>query len=230
MARRMRSLGLQVFTFAVARDLVTVNPFVGTPPPGEDEEPRDRKLDAHEVRSFWRALDRDDIEMSKLVRLGLKLILVTAQRPGEVAGAAWAEIDMARAIWAIPAERAKNSRAHEVPLSDLALELVEQLRTMARGRPHLLPSVHSKLKRDEPLSQRALSRALRNNHDEHGKLFGLEPLVPHDLRRTAASMMTSLGIPRLYVSKVLNHTDQDITGRVYDLNEYEPQRRAALQT
>ncbi|MGH8200329.1 MAG: tyrosine-type recombinase/integrase [Steroidobacteraceae bacterium] len=229
MARRVRSLGLQVFTFAVARDLVAVNPFIGTLPPGEDEEPRDRKLDASEVHAFWNALDRRDTEMSQLVRLGLRLILVTAQRPGEVAGAAWSEIDTERAVWTIPPERSKNGRAHEVPLSDLALELLEQLRAPAADRPHLLPSVHSKLRRGKPLSQRALSRALRNNHDD-GKLFGLQPFTPHDLRRTAASMMTSLGILRLHVSKVLNHTDQDITGKVYDLNEYTAEKRKALQT
>ena len=228
MARRVRSLGLQIFTFAVARDLVTVNPFVGTLPPGDDEQPRDRKLDADEVRRFWRALDRDDIEISRPVRLALRLILATAQRPGEVAGAAWTEFDLPKKVWTIPPSRAKNGRAHEVPLTGTAVELIEELQVLAKGRPHLLPSVHSKLKRDEPLSQRALSRALRNNI-KGGKLFGLEPFTPHDLRRSAASMMTALGIPRLHVSKVLNHTDQDITA-IYDRHDYFAEKKQALQT
>jgi integrase len=228
MANRAYNLALQAFTFAIRRDLISNNPFLGVGRPGGDEEPRDRKLDTEEIRAFWRGLESKEAEISKPVRQALKLILVTAQRPGEVAGAAWSEIDTEGALWTIPAHKSKNARAHRVPLSPLAIELIEDLRELADGRPHLLPSVHSKLKPDEPLSQRALSRALRNNHDDDGKLFGLEPFTPHDLRRTAASMMTTLGIQRLHVSKVLNHTDQDVTGKVYDLNEYAAEKAKAL--
>jgi integrase len=229
MANRAYNLAHQAFTFAIRRDLVENNPFAGVGRPGGDESPRERKLGADEIRTFWAALEAPATEISRSVRLGLKLILTTAQRPGEVAGAEWSEIDTGAALWTIPASKSKNARAHRVPLSDLALELIEELRELAKGRPHLLPSVHSNLKRDEPLSQRALSRALKNNHDD-GKLFGLEPFTPHDLRRTAASMMTTFGIQRLHVSKILNHTDQDITGAVYDLNDYGPEKQRALQT
>ena len=184
----------------------------------------------HDLETIFQTISlHDTIEMSRLVRLGLRLILVTAQRPGEVAGATWREIDTDAAIWTIPAARTKNGRAHGVPLSELALEILAELREHAGDRPALLPSWQSKLRRDEPLSIRALSRALRNNHDEQGKLFGLEPFTPHDLRCTAASMMTALGIPRLHVSKVLNHTDQDITGAVYDQHDYGPEKKRALE-
>ena len=207
MANRAYSLALQAFTFAISRDLIQNNPFVGVSRPGGSESPRERKLDDDEIRAFWKGLEDDEAEISRSVRLALKLILVTAQRPGEVAGAEWSEIDTGEAaLWTIPANKSKYERAHRVHLSDLAIEIIEELRALADGRPHLLPSVHSNLKRDEPLSQRALSRALKNNHED-GKLFGVEPFTPHDLRRTAASMMTTLGIQRLHVSKVLNHTD-----------------------
>lgn len=230
MANRVYNLALQAFNFAIKRDLISNNPFLGIGRPGGDEPPRDRKLNADEVRAFWSGLASEDTEISTSVRLALKLILVTAQRPGEVGGAEWSEIDTEAAVWTIPASKSKNGRAHRVPLSDLALELIAELRELANGRPALLPSHQSKLKPDEPLSERALSRALRNNHDKAGKLFGLEPFTPHDLRRTAASMMTTLGIQRLHVSKILNHTDQDITGAVYDLNDYGPEKKLALTT
>ena len=227
MANRIYNLASQAFTFAVSRDLTESNPFVGVRRPGGDEEPRDRKLNADEVRAFWRALEDDDTEMSRPVRLALRLILVTAQRPGEVAGAAWSEFN--GSVWTIPTSRSKNARAHEVPLTPLALGIVNELRKLAKDRPSLLPSVHSNLKPDDPLSSRALSRALRNNIDD-GKLFGCDPFTPHDLRRTAASMMTALGIPRLHVAKVLNHTDQDVTGAVYDQHDYFAEKQRALET
>jgi integrase len=230
MANRIYNLALQAFTKAVERDLITTNPFIGVPKkPGGKEEPRERSLTPDEVRAFWSGLDHDDTEISRPVRLALRLILVTAQRPGEVAGAKWSEFDTKAALWTIPAARAKNDREHLVPLTKPALDIIAELRELASDRPHLLPSVHSKLKRDESLSQRALSRALHNNIAK-GRLFGCEPFTPHDLRRTAASMMTSLGIPRLHVAKVLNHTDQDVTGAVYDKHHYFAEKKHALET
>lgn len=225
MANRVYSLASQAFTYAVARDLTTVNPFVGVPRPGGDETPRSRKLADDEIASVWNGLDADTFKATEHVRLALKLVLVTAQRPGEVAGMRWAEID--GEVWTIPAERSKNGRAHRVPLSTLALELLAQLRPLAKDRPCVFPSTHAELKREAPLLELALSRALRNNR-KNGRVLGVEWFTPHDLRRSAASGMTALGIARLHVSKVLNHTDRDVTGRIYDLNEYAAEKATAL--
>jgi integrase len=58
--------------------------------------------------------------------------------------------------------------------------------------------------------------------------FGLAHFTPHDLRRTAASHMTKLGVPRLHVEKILNHSTGDIA-EVYDRHDYLPEKRAALE-
>ena len=50
---------------------------------------------------------------------------------------------------------------------------------------------------------------------------------PHDLRRTAASYMTSMGIPRYTVARILNHAESDVTA-VYDRHSYDPEKRSAL--
>lgn len=231
MANRIDALGKQAFSFAMERDLIDANPWTGISRPGGEERARQRKLSEQELRVLWLALDDSKTKATQHVRLALKLILVTAQRPGEVAGARWDEL--AGSVWTIPPERLKSGgrigRSHQVPLSDLALELMEMLRPLAKGRPHVFPSAHAKRKREEPMLELALSRALRNNRADDGTIFGLAWFTPHDLRRTAASMMTALGIQRLHVSKVLNHADRDITGRVYDLNDYGPEKRQALQ-
>lgn len=232
MANRIDALGRQAFGFAVSRDLLETSPWVGISRPGGDEQPKERKLTDDEIRAFWNGVE--DAAVSKPVRLALKLILATAQRPGEIAGAELAEFDEKARIWAIPPERSKNGKEHAVPLSDLAVDLFEQLREATAPKkdrkrsPFLLPSVHTIRKADEPLSVRALSRALRNCIDDDGQLFGFEPFTPHDLRRTAASHMTALGVDRLHVSKVLNHTDDGVTGKVYDQHDYMPEKRRAL--
>ena len=235
MANRMRDLIAQVFNFAAERDLIPASPAAGLrKKPGGDEQPKERKLTDDEIRAFWNGIE--DAAVSKPVRLALKLILVTAQRPGEVSGAALAEIDDKARTWTIPPERSKNGKAHIVPLSSLALDLIAQLSDATAPKrdrlrsPFLLPSVHVVEKSDEPLSVRALSRALRNCIDDDGQLFGFEPFTPHDLRRTAASHMTALGIERLHVSKVLNHTDDGVTGKVYDQHDYFAEKKRALTT
>ena len=63
----------------------------------------------------------------------LKLLVLTGQRRGEVAEMRWSEIDLQRGLWSIPAERTKNGRAHEVPLSLPAL-------TILKSVPHFLNS------------------------------------------------------------------------------------------
>lgn len=239
MANRIDALGRQAFAFAVSRDLLETSPWVGISRPGGAEQPKERKLTDDEIRAFWNGIE--DAAVSRPVRLALKLILTTAQRPGEVAGAQLSELDAKARVWTIPPERIKTERHspdkdHIVPLSSLALDLVEQVREATAPKkdrersPFLLPSVHTLKKAGEPLSVRALARALRNCIDDDGQLFGLEPFTPHDLRRTAASHMTALGIDRLHVSKVLNHTDDGITGKVYDQHDYMPEKKRALTT
>ena len=231
MANRIDALGKQAFAFAMERDLIESNPWTGISRPGGEERARQRKLTERELSTLWHALEDKKTKATEHVRFALKLILVTAQRPGEVAGARWDEF--AGDVWAIPPNRLKSGarigRPHQVPLSDLALEIVGSVRPLAKGRPHLFPSAHAKRKRDEPMLEFALSRALRNNRTDDGTVFGIAWFTPHDLRRTAASMMTALGVQRLHVAKVLNHADRDVTGRVYDRNEYDPEKRQALQ-
>jgi integrase len=59
--------------------------------------------------------------------------------------------------------------------------------------------------------------------------LGTGNATPHDLRRTAASQMTSMGISRLVVSKILNHAEPGITA-VYDRHSYDREKRVALDT
>jgi integrase len=231
MANRLRDLAAQVFAFAAERDLIPNSPAAGLRrKPGGAEQSKEQSLARGEIATFWHRLDAPETKISEQVRLALKLILVTAQRPGEIAGARALEFDLNERMWVIPAERAKNEREHYVPLSDLAIELIDELRTLAKGRPYLLPSVHKKLKPDEPISERALSRALKNNHSEgkHTTLFGIEPFTPHDLRRTAGTHLTSLGIPRLHVMKLLNHSDNETTA-IYDRHHYWPEKQQAVK-
>jgi integrase len=65
--------------------------------------------------------------------------------------------------------------------------------------------------------------------DRNVEALGVADFTPHDLRRTAASHMAGMGIPRLVISKILNHVEPGITA-IYDRHTYDPEKREGLDT
>ena len=217
MANRTLSALRRVWNFGLDRDIVETTPLARIKPPAK-ERPRDRVLSPVEITRFWYGLHQT--QMTRAVQLALKMILVTAQRRGEVASAQWSEFDLDdEGVWTIPAEKAKNGTANRVPLSPLALELLNQARDLSGGSHWLYPSPRAA----RPITAGAVSHALRNNLDA----LGLRAVTPHDLRRTAVSMMTSIGVSRLVTEKIINHKDRGIAS-VYDRFGYEDEKRDAL--
>jgi integrase len=216
MANRLLAMVRRMFGFAVERDILGATPCVYIKAPTK-ETPRDRVLSSTEIAAFWHGLEK--ASMLPLTRLALKLMLVTAQRRDEVVSAAWSEFTLSEGIWEIPAARSKNKNAHRVPLSPLARDLLNQVQELGRGSLWLFPSSRV----DGLMVSRAVTRAMRVNLSR----MGIDNATPHDLRRTAASHMTEMGIPRLVVSKVLGHSDGSITA-IYDRFEYGPQKKQAL--
>jgi integrase len=220
-ANRTLAVIRRVFGWALSRDIVPTSPCVAVKAPAKERR-RDRVLTPDEIAAFWRALENTEIAISPGIRLALEFQLVTAQRKGEVIGAEWSEFDLDERVWTIPAEKAKNGMPHRVPLSPLALSVLEEVKAANGNRQTswLFPSP----RRDgRPITGPAVDHAMRNNRDA----LGTGDATPHDLRRTAASYMTSIGIARLAVSKILNHAEAGVTA-VYDRHSYDSEKRAAL--
>ena len=217
MANRTLAVARRMFRFAVDRDILDLNPFLGIEKPAK-ETTRDRILNEAEIGAFWHKLDT--ATMAERVRLALKLLLVTCQRRSEVVEATWLEFDLPNRIWVIGGERTKNRKTHTVPLSDLAVDLLRAIKDLSGDSRWLFPSPRLE---DSPIDRRGINHRLTQNLG----VIGISNLRPHDLRRTGASQMTAMGIPRLVVSKILNHADREITG-VYDRHTYDAEKRHAL--
>jgi integrase len=159
--------------------------------------------------------------MSDKTKRALKLILVTAQRPGEVIGIHSSEID--GCWWTIPAERSKNGREHRVFLTPLAINLMEGEKGFVFESP----------KGEKPIGVNALARALRNNlkpHPKTGKIrMQMEPFTPHDLRRTAATRLAEMGYTDEIIGAILNHTRPTVTAHHYNHYRYDKEKRTALE-
>lgn len=141
-----------------------------------------------------------------------RLRLLTAQRGGEVVAMRWRDIDIEQDWWTIPAAGSKNKLAHRVPLTASAVSIVAALLATAKAdEDYVLAGARGK-------RQQAEAAALLTVDDFRG----------HDLRRTAASFMASAGIPRLTISKILNHVERTVTA-VYDRHSYDPEKRVALE-
>lgn len=229
-----RTLGVvrRMFNFAVSRDILDATPVAMVKAPAK-ETPRDRVLSPEEIRIFWNDLDKAPISLG--IVLALKLQLVTAQRKGEIIGAAQSEFDLDKEkIWTIPADRAKNEKTHRVPLSDLAVSLIRAAQAHAGESEWLFPSPRGFVPVAGQAVNQALNRALMppNKRPAAAKLADkpavrLSGVTPHDLRRTAASNIAALGINRLIISKILNHVETSVTA-IYDMYGYEQEKRHAL--
>jgi integrase len=221
-ANRLLSLVKQILAWAVDEDYLDASPAVKITP--EPEIERERVLDDDEIKALWAAFETEGYPFGPL----FKLLLITGQRRGEVAGMKRSELR--GDDWRLPASRTKSDTGHLVPLPLFAQEIIDEtpnlgdhLFTSGRARPES-SDVKAKAatgEQDRPVVgfRRAKARC--------DKLSKVEDWHLHDLRRTAATGMTSLGVDRLIVSKVLNHAEGGIT-RVYDRYAADPEKRIAL--
>lgn len=227
--RHCRAVIRQLLSYAVSKEIIDYNPAhdIAVMMP----RVRDRVLSEAELRAFWRACEApaeiEGLALSIEMSLALRMAAVTLQRGGEVVGMRWEEVDESRRLWTIPATRMKGKRAHVVPLSDLALSLLDEARHTIGGEAFVFQSPRT----DTHLERRAFTRAMKRITDA----IGIANATPHDLRRTGATMMTgeALGIPRFVVSQILAHAGDTggaaaITGKHYDLNDYLGEKRRGL--
>ena len=190
---------------------------------GKKEE-RTRILNDAELRAAWKAADRIGYPYGPL----FKLLMMTGQRKSEVAEASWSEIDLAKKVWTVPAQRMKARAAHVVPLSDAAVAVLASLPRFDGG--DYLFSVQFG-KRPVAAFSAAKSqfdaemlKALREDEPK-AKLSGF---VIHDIRRTVRTGLSAIpNISDLVRELVIAHTKPGLH-KVYDQYAYLEENRFAL--
>lgn len=211
---RVLSLIRTLFRYALSRDWIEASPAEGIAKP-KTEHSRDRVLDMDEVKRAYVAAELLGYPFTGFIRM----LFLTGQRRTEVASMRWRDIDRDGGTWTIPAEASKSGRAHVVPLSDAAMTLIE-------GTPELGEHVWTS---DGESFVTGYSKA-KSRLDAFiaAKGNALAPWVLHDIRRTVATHMVRLGVTETTVGRVLNHAVQGVTGKVYALHSYVPEKRSAL--
>ncbi|MGH9436805.1 MAG: tyrosine-type recombinase/integrase [Terriglobia bacterium] len=219
---RLRTL----FRWAADMDLIAADPTAGVRQRTR-EKARDRALTDDEIRWFWNGCDKLGWPFGPL----FKLLLLTAQRRDEVGDMRWSELDIENRTWTIPRERAKNDRAHEVHLSTLAVEIIENLPRQTSPlifTTNLQRQVSGYSRAKDRLDQ-FMTEQLREERGDSEAALG--EWILHDLRRTATTGMAALNFPPHVVDKILNHVSGAIRGvaAIYNRHAYLDERKAALE-
>ncbi len=158
----------------------------------------------------------DEYEGQATTRIGLQLLALLYPRPGELRQARWDEFDFNKAVWTIPAERAKTRRPHRVPLSEPAIERLKELRALTGAGELILPSLRS-VKR--PVSDATFTAALRRMG------FAKEEMTAHGFRATFSTLANESGLwnPDA-IERALAHVEGNAVRAAYARSEFWDER------
>lgn len=152
---------------------------------------------------------------STAVKLCFEFLVLTACRSGEIRFARWDEIDLAAAAWTIPAERMKAKREHRVPLSDRAVEVLQQAREIADGSGLVFPTPTGKA-----LSDSTLSKLIREL---------CVAAVPHGFRSSFRDWCSECSnVPREVAEAVLAHVVRNKAEAAYARSDLFERRRGLM--
>jgi integrase len=225
-ARSAFAYARAMFGWAVKRQLVEANPFAGIHPPRTVAD-RDRHLSDEELGAVWRAASDLAWPMGGFIMMAV----LTLQRREEVAAMRWVEISKDRTTWTIPAERAKNGKAHLVHLAAPARKILRDA-IRIKGSPFVFTTTGKTPVSGFSATKASLDKAIA---EARRKARVTPHAIPawrlHDLRRTGVTRLAALGFAPHVCDRLLNHVKGSIAGvaAVYQRHEFLPERQAALE-
>lgn len=195
-------------------------------------EARDRVLSNRELVALWQASVEEGFPFGHWVQM----LILTAQRRGEVLDATCDEFDLKGKVWTVPSERAKNGRANVVPLSAQAVAVAKEVFEAAgidADEAHAQRKILFASQTTTTNSVSGISRAWKRMRASVDEKLGYEAshFTIHDIRRTVATGLQRLGISMAISEAVLNHQSGSARGGVagiYHRHQYTSEKREAL--
>jgi integrase len=221
-ARRLRSTCGTIFRYAIATGRAERDPSADLRGALTSPKVNHRAaiVDPVGIGALLRAIDGYD--GLPLTKAALRLAPLVFVRPGELRHAEWPEFDLAAAEWRIPSAKMKMRRAHRVPLSRQALDVLRDLQPISGGGRFLFPSVRSTVR---PMSENTLNAALRRMG------YGTHEMTAHGFRAMASTRLNEMSDwnPDA-IERQLAHQEQDDVRRAYvHAAEYWPERVKMMQ-
>jgi integrase len=174
--------------------------------------------DPKKIGELLRAVD--GYEGSLVTRCALQLASLTFVRPGELRHAEWAEIDLDKAEWRIPAEKMKMRTVHIVPLSNQALKVLNEIKPLTGQGSYVFPGVRTNRR---PMSENTVNAALRRLG------YSKEEMTGHGFRSMASTILNEQGWHRDAIERQLAHAERNSVRAAYNYAEHLPERIKMMQ-
>lgn len=206
----------KLMNWCIDRGMIETSPVAALRPPTK-EVARDRVLTDEEVIAIYGAGASEGLPFEHFI----KLLILTGQRRGEVAGMRWSELDLDKGIWTLPAKRAKNATSHIIPLTPLAIFILKSVPRFFDSDLVFTTTGTSPISGFGRLKER-LDIAVG---------LDAEDWRFHDLRRTMATNMAMMRIQPHIIEAVLNHKTGIVSGvaATYNRHAYMEEKREALE-
>lgn len=217
-AEKIRQWIGAVFTYAGYEELTDRNPAAllkGYIEPTESK--RMPALPREELPEFYRRLILADCEQQN--RICVMLIMLCFARNKEIRGGQWQEIDFKRKTWTIPANRMKRPREHTIPLSDWAIELLNELHAITGETPFLFPSPKSET---GYISENTAGKIINGMG-----YYGIA--TPHGFRSLASSVLNEQGFNPDAIERQLAHIENNKIRAAYNRADYLNERKEFMQ-
>ena len=228
MAERVRLYASAMFNWAASEDIIDIPPTYSLKARAKRRS-RERTLTDDEIRAIWKACGeyrRGESTYGPFIRM----LIITGQRRSEIATMRRADIDLDKSRYSIPAERNKSGRSHDVPLSPQALRIIKP-RLLDEEYDHLFPASRARFVDINTPNMTALDKPMAGwskMKKQLDEISGVTGWRLHDIRRTVGTNMAELKVPRLTISRILNHKEGGVTS-IYDRHSYLEEKLAALE-
>ncbi|MGH8233280.1 MAG: tyrosine-type recombinase/integrase [Rhodanobacteraceae bacterium] len=218
--QRLKQVCGQVFRYAVATGRAERDPTGDLRGALKTTKTRHHAsiTDPAKVGELMRAMD--GFSGYYVTRSALYLAPLVFVRPGELRKAEWAEFDLDKAEWRIPAERMKMRETHLVPLSAQAVAILRELRPLTGTGRYVFPSNRSMAR---PMSENTITAALRRLGYTGDEMTG------HGFRSMASTLLHEQGWPSDVIERQLAHAERNKIKAAYNYAEYFPKRRKMMQ-
>jgi integrase len=220
LASRVLQRVKSIYRWAVTHERIESNPMLDLVP--------SEILKPHEVTHRAALADRDVPEfLGKLASYegdprtvqALRLLMLTAARPGEVRGARWDEFDLDAALWIIPAERMKMRTEHRVPLSRQALEVLRTMQPLSGDSELVFPSPSY---RSKPLSENTFNSAM-------ARMGYKGSATAHGFRSLFSTVANECGWNPDVIERQLAHIERNKVRAAYHRSTYTSDREKMMQ-
>ncbi len=222
-ANRLQAIISGIFKHAKDREWVTDNIASGIKikikPKKKENDHKHQNVcfSEQDLKTLWNAFD----DLGGPVGYYFKMLVLLGQRAGETRIMKWTDIDKEKKVWTIPASDTKNGESNFVPLPDMALKILEEIKPWTSGKFVF----ESPINKGKPIgTQQKAAQRIRDKYE-------VRDFNMHSFRSTIATYLVELDTSLQVVSKLLNHKKPgagSIITAIYNKYNYEDELRNAL--